>query len=186
MAEINVPSDEEWDLSEILAERKQPTTKVDVYLDEEASFIKDELVRKQAAIPANQKAKLATIDEAIAEIDNRLEEAKFTFHLQAVPARMREDLNSKALSEYPVKRASVLSQDENESERNDRFNQLIWHAMIRDVERNGKHRKVWTPEQIKELYDSLPNHTTAAISTAIRELTEASEKYTVAQQDLDF
>src|SRR5690606_14388489 len=91
---------EEWDLGDVISERKQPTDSVDIYLNEVASFAKAKLM--QAHTNASAEA-VKAIDEQLDQIEKDLDASRYTVHVTAVPSRMREDIASKALARYPLK-----------------------------------------------------------------------------------
>lgn len=176
----------DWDLGEVLAERVQPTDTVDVYLNEQASYTKVGLVKTLSK--ETDADKITAIQEAIDEVDALLEASKYVIHLTAVPSRMREDINSKALSEFPFK-PNVMGYDDPEQARNRqaRENELIWHAQILDVVNpQGKHRRNWSVEQIAAFSASLPTAVQKAVDAKIRELTLSAEEYTIRSKNPDF
>lgn len=176
----------EWDLGDILIERKQPKDLVTVYLNEVASYTKVQLLKEHARTKDGDK--LSELEDAIAEIDAELEKSKYVIHLTAVPPRMREDIASKALSTFPLK-LDILGRDDmaNARQRMEYENDLIWLAQITDVVNpRGQSRKQWTLDQIQAFSQALPTKATQAIDKAIKALSEAAEEYTIRSQNLDF
>lgn len=178
-------SEGEWDLADILTEQKQPTDTVDVYLNPAASYAKAQLVKAHGNASGDDVAK---IDAQIDEVDALLEASHYVVHLRAVPSRMREDTTSKALAKFPYK-LNLLSQDDpaNARERKMYENDLIWLAQITDVVNpRGQHRANWTLEQMQEFVKALPTKAQNTIDTAIKDLTDKAEEYTVRSQSVDF
>lgn len=187
MSEITVPTTGDgWDLMEVLAERTQPTTSVTVYLDEAASFTKNELVQAYSRIPKDDTAARNKAKKAIQDVEKILEKKKYIVNLVGVPTRMREDISSKALSQFPIKRTTLID-DDNAQNRQRQENILMWSAMITGIENpDGKLRTQFSAEQMAELNKSLPVAAINAVDKAIRDLIIAAEKFTVESQDIDF
>lgn len=175
----------EWDLGEVLVERDQPTDKVDVYLNEVASYAKARLMQAHATASADA---VTAIDEQLDKIEKDLENSRYVVHIRAVPSRMREDIASKALAQFPLK-LNMFGQDDssNALDRKKYENDLIWHAQIVNVENpHGRSKTNWTFEQMQKFANSLPTAAQRAIDAKIREVTELAEQYTVKSQDIDF
>jgi hypothetical protein len=184
---ITDPFGDEWDLGEVLAERAQPTDTVTIFLNEAASYAKAQLLKalSKGGIPPEEREKM---EDQIAEWDKQLDERKYVIHLTAVPSRMREDIQSKALSEHPIK-PNLLGQDDplNARARMIRENELIWLAQITKVVNPvGKVKAHWTEEEMRRFSESLPSKAQDRVDKKIKELTAQAEEYTVRAQNLDF
>lgn len=181
----------EWDLGEVLAERKQPVTTVDILLNEAASYAKAELLSAHANVTgdtAKDKEKLAGIEKTIAETNELLEKSKYIVHLTGVPSRLREDISSKAQSKFPIQR-NIMGQEDYavQLERMKYENNLVWLAQITNViNPAGASKKTWTEETMGEFIKALPTKAQQTVDEAIRDLTEKSEQYTVASKNVDF
>lgn len=176
---------EEWDLTEVLVERPQPTDEVPVYLNEVASHAKVALMKAHSRATGEE---LERIDKELSEVEEALERSKYVIHLRGIPSRMREDINSKALSEFPMK-LSVMGYDDplNARERNARENLLLWHAQITNVVNpKGQSKKSWTLDEIEKFAATLPTAAQNIIDQRIKALTEASEKFMVESKNPDF
>lgn len=176
---------DEWDLGEVLAERKQPSTEVTIYLSEELSYAKAELMSNADKV---KDSDLERFNERIAEIDQALEEAKYIVHLTGIPSRMRDDISSKALSQKPYKLDWTGRDDAlNQIEREKIESTLVWHAQISSVDNpHGNSKNSWTIEQITQFHEALPHAARNAVSEAIAELAEKSEQYSVKAKNIDF
>jgi hypothetical protein len=176
----------EFDLGAILAERDQPTTEVTFYLNELASATKDDLVKLAAT---KKGAELAAVEKQIAAVNKELESKKYTVTISAIPNRMLEDIQTKALVEFPMK-LDLMGRDSdavNVMDRNRRQNLLIWNAQIKDVfAPNGSHKPEWTIEETEAFHDHIPAAAQAAINNAIGELRDRADEYVVKAKNVDF
>lgn len=84
------------DLSEILAGRTFPKTKVPVFFDEELQYRLNLLERAMVADPTNKEIE-AKRDELLEE----LKEKKYTVHLVGQPRRLKKALIDLVREEYP-------------------------------------------------------------------------------------
>lgn len=174
-----------WDLSEVLAERAQPTDEVVIYLNEVASFAKSKLLKSLKGLKGEA---LDVVNAEIEELEKDLERTKYVVHVKGVPSRMREDIASKAMHAFPIK-PGVFGQDdpENAKQRMIRENELVWHAQIFDVVNpRGAHKRDWTFEEMQNFANSLPTAAQKAIDSKINEVTKASEEFTVGSKDQNF
>jgi len=175
----------EWDLVDVVAERAQPTTFVNVYLNEVASYEKVQLLKQHT------KAKPSEVDEIdtqLSKVQEELERSKYVFHLTAIPSRMREDIASQAAVKFPIKR-TIFGEDEPENAltRLKYNNDLIWLAQITDVVNpDGKSRKTWTLEEISDFADRLPTKAQQYIDEAIKQLSLEAEHFTASSKNADF
>ncbi len=177
--------DESWDLGEVLAERAQPTDKVTIYLNEVASHEKGKLVAAHAKASADS---VGDVDKLLDEVNATLDESKYVVHLTAIPTRMREDIASKSMAQYPIK-FDLMGRDDpqNQIARTKLEHNMIWHAQITNVVNpKGQSKRDWTLEQIEAFAGNLPVPASRAVDTAIRDLTNSAEKFTVASKDIDF
>jgi hypothetical protein len=175
-----------WDLQEVLAERKQPTKTVAVFLNEVASYGKAELLVIHAKTTDAEALKI--IDDELSNLEADLEASKYTIHITAVPSRMREDIASKAMHAHPIK-SNFMGQDDsaNALERQKYENELVWAAQVFRVDNpQGQSKTSWTFEEMKQFAESLPTAAQRAVDAAIRELTVAAEKFTVESKTSDF
>lgn len=187
VTDIQQPSlaEEEWDLVEAITERQQPKAKLSVYLNEVASARKDALLKRQAKLKAGEE--LDAVERELEQVEEEIQASKYIIYLTGLPSRMREDIASKAMHEVPLK-LDMLGRDDplNALKRKQRENLLSWVAHIEDVERNGKHRRNWTEEQMEAFMDSLPTAVQNAIDNTIKELTTSSERFTADSASPDF
>ena len=177
----------EWDLGEILTERKQPTAEVDVYLNELASHAKAKLVEHMTAakLSSEEHLKLETQIEAL---DAEIESKHYLITVAAIPSRMQEDIQSDAFHKFPIK-VDFISRDDaqNQIDRTKHQNLAIWHAQIKDiVNPTGQSKKSWTQEEIERLRSALPIKAREAVDEAIRDINEKAEQYTTKSKSVDF
>lgn len=186
MTDIVTPDlGDDWDLGELLQERVQPTGVVRFYLAENESAQKDVVVKRLAK--ETDEAKVAELEKDLAELDKAIESKRYIIHLTAVPSRMREDIASKALSQFPLKRDVWGHDEQGQALARMKFeNNLIWFAQVTGVEKNGRVKKIETPDQMQAFADSLPTAVQKRVDETIRELTTAAEKFTIDSADQAF
>jgi hypothetical protein len=182
----NPTEDFEWDIREILVERKQPSDTITVYLSEELSYAKSVAEEALESMDTNNAEAVAVIEAELANINEQLESVKYTFHLTNVPSRMREDFSSKALAEHPQKYTNLYT-DENAVPRMRAETLLLWHALITGVTNpKGQTRHVWSPKEIESLYDQMPSFAKGVINDSINSLKNRSEQHTAKSKSADF
>jgi hypothetical protein len=174
---------DEWDLSEVIAERIQPEDEVSFYLDEYSAYVKSQLVEKLGKATPEEKPE---IEAELEQINATLKAKKYTVHLKGTPSRMREDAHSKALAAYPVKNATLMT-DENASARVRYENDILWHMHITDVVNgSGGHKQNWSLEEIQGFATNIPTSAQNLIDAAIKKLATRVNEFTIASQDSNF
>lgn len=175
-----------WDLTAMVAERQMPTAEVTVYLNEYASHAKVQLMK---ALSKASKEEAEELDKKLAEVDAELEKSKYVVHLEAIPARMREDIHSRALHEFPNKR-NVLGQPADDDPSIERINfesNLLWEACIRKlVTPTGREFESPGPGDIENLSKGLPAAAAVLIDRTIQNLHQDAERYTAESKNPDF
>lgn len=195
------PSTDEatWDLADVVSEnpRLQPTEEVTVYLNEVAAYAKSKV--QDALDKAKDPKEIEKLTKKLDEVNAELEATAYTIHLTGIPSRMREDINSKAMSEHPY-RLDFMGRDEpaNAQARMTRENALLWHAQVVDVVNTaGAHKRDWTvgEKQLDGSYTEgsidlfirqLPTSAQVAVDTAIKELAVRVNQFSVASKSPDF
>ena len=177
----------EWDLAEILTERKQPTAEVDVYLNEFASYAKAKLVEHTASTEMSPEEHLK-LEEQIEALDAEIDSKHYLITVAAIPSRMQEDIQSDAFHAFPIKVDFIGRDDaQNQIDRTKHQNLAIWHAQIKDVlNPAGQSKKSWTLEEIERLRSALPIKAREAVDEAIRDINEKAEQYTTKSKSVDF
>lgn len=187
MSEIVEPSmGDEWDLGDVIQDRVQPTTVVNVYLNEAASYAKAEILAEHGKAKPEQ---IAEFDKALAEIEEQLQASKYQIHLTAVPSRMREDISSKALAKFPIKPDPLWQRDDQQNalERKKYENSLVWLAQITNVVNpRGQSKKSWDQPSMDKFCEALPTAAQNAIDKAIVDLTKKAEQFTIDSASADF
>lgn len=181
----NPTEDFEWDIREILVERKQPSDEITVYLSEDLSYAKSVAEDAIAQLPEGHAA-LPELQASLDEINASMEAVKYTFHLQNVPSRMREDFSSKSLAAHPQKFTNLYT-DGNAVPRMRAETLMLWHALIKGVTNpKGQTRHVFSPEDIENLYDQMPSFAKGVINDSINSLKSRSEAHTAKSKSADF
>ena len=179
--------DSEWDLGEILTERKQPSEEVDVYLNEFASYAKAKLVEhtESAGLSPEERLKLEGQIEAL---DAEIESKHYVITVAAIPSRMQEDIQSDAYHKFPIKPDFIGRDDtQNQIDRMKFQNLAIWHAQIKNVVNPaGQSKMSWTSEEVDRLRSALPIKAQSAVDSAIKDINEKAEQYTTKSKSVDF
>lgn len=175
-----------WDLAEFLADRQQPTATVTVYLNEYASHAKVQLLKAIGSASTSEEPELS---KQLDEVEKQLEASKYEIHLRAIPARMRQNIHSKALSSYPYRKNLLgqLGDDDPTVERVNLENNLLWQACIaKVVTPSGKEFENPTEGDIELLVNGLSSTAQSLIDSQIRELHEEAERFTAEVKNPDF
>ena len=177
----------EWDLAEILTERKQPTAEVDVYLNEFASYAKAKLVEHTTSAELSPEEHLK-LEAEIEALNAEIESKHYLITVAAIPSRMQEDIQSEAFHKFPIKVDFIGRDDaQNQIDRTKHQNLAIWHAQIKDVlNPAGQSKKFWTLEEIGRLRSALPVKAQTAVDDAIKDINEKAEQYTTKSKSVDF
>lgn len=178
---------ETWDLLEVVSERAQPKDTVSVYLNEIASYAKGEIMKEMVAKKDDLEA-LGTLSAELEKIEAQLEATKYTLHITAIPSRMREDIASRAMQEFPLK-LDLLGRDDpiNAIARNKHETKLSWHAQVYDiVNPKGLHKNDFTLEQMNQFAEALGTEAQKAVDRAIESINKRAEEYSVASKSVDF
>lgn len=167
-----------WDLAEVITERKQPTTEVVVHLNEFASHAKVQI--EKALANERDADKVAELEKALEEAEIDLGASKYTITLEAIPVRFRKDINAEANRQFPYRRNPLggLANDDPTQERMELENNLLFAAMLRDVENpKGDSKAEWPKEEAFQFIEALPASGQKAIDQAMRQLHEDAEKH---------
>lgn len=175
-----------WDLAEFLADRQMPETAVVVYLNEYASHAKSKLLKALGTATTEEAVEL---NKQLDEVEEQLKASRYEIHLRAIPARMRENIHSKALSTYPFKKNLLgqLAEDDPTMDRVMLENNLLWQACItKVVSPSGQAFENPTQGDIEMLVNGLPSSAQVLIDTQIKELHESAERFTAEVKNPDF
>jgi len=178
---------DEWDLSEVIAERIQPEDEVSFSFDVAAAYRKSQLLQKLASETDDDKKE--EIRAQLEECEEKLKASRYTVKLKGIPRRMREDINSKMLHQFPLEGREALGVPDAERNtlRKNFENNLLWHAQITDViNPSGLSKRNWTVEQIDAFSEQIPSGGVRAIDAKIRELAEKVDQFIMGSQDPNF
>lgn len=177
---------ESWDLAEVLVERQQPKDFVAVFLNEELTHAKSLIMDAHA----NAKAEnVATLDEQLEKIEEELKKYRYEIHFTALPRRMRDDIESKAMHKFPIKPNMLTGADDpsNALDRGEYQNILLWKAHVENViNPAGASKTNWTEEEMRQLYGRLQIPARNAVIQGINKLNEDTERFTVESKNPDF
>lgn len=175
------------DLGTVLAEREQPEESITFFLNEKLQYARSVLVEQ--AKSAKDPEVASELEGKIGEVDEALAESKYTLTLRGLPQRMREDINSKALAEFPVK-PNFMGYDDsaNAKARAEKENLLLLaSSIVRLVkESTGAEKTQWTAEEVSAFSDTLSLGVLKQVDKVIKELAERVNESALAALDPSF
>lgn len=177
---------DELDLGEVLAERKQPEESVTFYLNEELQYAKSVL---QERILKSTADNVDSIEAELDEVNAALEQCKYTIVLRGLPQRMREDINSKALAQFPVK-PNFMGYDDsaNAKQRAELENLMLLQKSIVKLVKvsTGAEKTQWTDEEVEKFNGTLSLGALKKIDESIKSLAEKVNANAIATLDPSF
>lgn len=179
-------SDDTFDMRDVLANRKYPTTTQRVWVDEEGFFELAALERKAASI-TESGPELEDVERQIQNLKDELNAGAYTYHLRATSRRAREDMQTEALVQFPIKRDPLGREDEKQAwQRGNLLTELYFAAHVTKVVNPAGAEQVWTDENRRDLARAtlgmLPEYSVKALDAAILALRGETEM----QQGVDF
>lgn len=173
-----------FNIVEAIKGRAYPSTKVDVFLDEDTAFRASE-IQEQIQLLTNTADDSDVIDEIDAlkaELDvivKEIEASKYVFLVGGISEGEREDLLNKAIEKFPIEYdesknpfTGEVTKTEAENKSRDRyFTSLLWGAQIRKITAPDGAEQVNIPiATIEELRRSLPIAAIAKINEAVEKV----------------
>lgn len=179
-------SDETFDLRDVLANRKYPTAKQRVWVDEEGFFELAALERKAASITGDVP-ELDDVEQRIQNLKDELNAGAYTYHLRATSRRAREDMQTEALTQFPIKRDPLGREDDKQAWlRGNLLTELYFAAHITSVEDPAGRVQEFTDENRRDLARAtlgmLPEYSVKVLDEAIGALRGETEM----KQGVDF
>jgi hypothetical protein len=180
-----------FDLRDVLADRKYPTARIPVVLNDEVLWDFVELQRQAAE---------AVVDNAIDSEDvQRKLEAKiaerdasvYWIHLRGTSRRHREDIQSEVLSQIPYKPDMYGRDDVARSlKRQQLTTELLFASHITKIVAPNGAEQVFTEENKRDLtrafLDEAPDHAVNIVDNAIAQLRGEEAEQFAKVSDLDF
>lgn len=175
----------EFDLREIAAGRAYPTATVNVWVEERLFFELAALERKQASETDDDAVN--ALESQIQKKREELEASALKVHLRGTSRRAREDMQTKALSQFPIRRDVYGRDDDLQAVNRNRYvTELVFAAHIQSIEAPNGSKQDWTEENRQELarvfLDELPEVSVNIVDKAIVALRGDEEM----QQGVDF
>lgn len=177
----------EWDIAEIIAEVAEvPTESVSVYTNQNASYEMSQLKEMYKEKQISEE-RLAELEDAKEQLQALLEASKYTFNITGISSAQRDSISRKARANYPqkVSHDNFMMEDPAQVElRNEYETLLCWTAQVQSiVNPAGKVNEDFDEAGIKKIIEALPAPARNAVSTSIRELNAAMDRFTVEHKD---
>lgn len=178
-----------FDIRTALTERNYVTTNVPFWVDDKV-FYDLQSVRDQHA-RAIEDAEIKALDERLDQLEKRRDDEAYHIYLRSISNRANEDIISKALAEWPIKRDIYGREDENE--------QMERGKLIREMQVAAHIVKIVNPEGVGQSIDDddrrdvarailaeAPPVSLNVLDQAIAELQKDFKDETLRHQDTDF
>lgn len=181
-------NEDTFDIREVLANRKYPTTSVKIWMDEEVWFEMDALSKKLASA---KKEHLKPLEAQMKELEKRRDEEAFTIHLRAISNRANEDIISRALADIPIIRDLYGRESVERGRERDKLIQEMSFAerITKLVDPRGR-EQVFTDENRRDLtrafLDSAPVFSIEIVDQAIGALANKFAEQRALAQSPDF
>lgn len=177
-----------FDIRAVLSDRKLPEDEVSFYIDEAIGYELEKLSKKIDHLAIlDEKDEYKRVNAELEKLSEQLSSLQYTARARGISQRRKDDILSKALSQFPYKR-DLMGRDEGEQEFNRGNLQmtLFWAAMLYEVEdTNGNVQEV-TPELVDYLRAELPAAAQRAINGLIEDVSGNTDWFRFAAQDADF
>ena len=178
-----------FDIRDALTGRNYVTTHVPFWIDDQIFYEIAMAQDKHNAV--TDPADIAERDRELAALEKRRDEEAYTVYLRAISNRANEDIISKALAEFPIKRDVYGREDENVAlERGKLIRELQVAAHItKIVDPEGNAQPVDDENRrnvARVLIDNAPPISLNVLDQAIQELNKKFNAEQFKQQDTDF
>lgn len=177
-----------FDLGEFLAGANRPTEVVSVYMDEDLGYLINTTNRELQRLSNLGRADEYTIlEEKFLGLIEAAKETRFEVHLKGVSRKMRRDILTSILAEFPSK-TDLFGRPENNAAGQEAYAKKLWSVHIQKIVRaDGSVLEPVTPEDIQVFRDFAPDPAVDAIDGAIAELTDGVKSgFELAAQDTGF
>jgi hypothetical protein len=175
-----------FDLRDVLADRAYPTASVDVWFDDIAGRELDEL--DNAINETSDPKELKKLEAEFEAKRKEFAHKKYTFALQGISQRRREDIQTKGYSEFPIKR-DMFGRDDvaQETQRQYFVRDLLFEAFIVSITNpDGLVQEHPELDVIKTFTGYAPFTAIQKIDLAIGALDSDTDIQRFGQQDADF
>lgn len=173
-----------FNIVEAIKGRAYPSTKVNIYLDEELAFRASELQEKIDSLvnkpdDSDVSEKVDSLKAELETILSELEASKYVFVIGGISEGEREDLLLSAIEKFPMEYeetknpfTSEITKTEIENKQRDRmFTSLLWGAQIRKIiAPDGSEQTQLPIDTIDELRRSLPIAGIAQINESVEKV----------------
>lgn len=180
-----------FDIRDALLERGYPTAQVKIWVSDQI-FYKIEAVEDQIkSVPPKEKAKLAELEGRLEELWRQRDEEAYTAHLRGISIRSGEDIISKALAAWPIRRDMYGREDDAMIlERTKLMREMTLAVHLQKLVNPEGVEQVVTDENRTDLaraiLDHAPKITVNILDQAMTELGKEFNEQIQRQQDPDF
>jgi MoaA/NifB/PqqE/SkfB family radical SAM enzyme len=178
-----------FDIRNALADQDMPEVDVTIFLDEKTGRNIEAVERKIKSLGAKDMDEIKELEGLRDELAAKLDESRFVIHLRGINRTRRNDISTKALSEFPYKRDMWNNDDPvNEANRGAYMDKLMFQAYIVGIsDREGNRQEPddnW-PEVVDMILGSAPQLAIKKIGEALESLIEDVDwtRFTVQEPD---
>lgn len=178
-----------FDIRSALTGRNYVTAFTPFWLEDKVFYDLDAARHEHAE--ATDKAEVARLEERLATLEKERDESAYMLYFRAISNRANEDIISKALAAFPIKRDIYGREDEAQAIERGKFireKQLAAH-MTKIISPEGDVQTVDDDNRIdlaKALLDNAPPVSLNVIDQTIKELNKQFQMEITKQQDTDF
>ena len=177
-----------FDIRTALSGRSFPTATVSIWTDEEVFFRINALEKRLAG--ETDHGKVAELEDALSGEYKRRDAEAIEVTIQAITPRSREDLTTKAFSEFPIKRDPYGREDELQAfKRNRHLKELIFAKYIK-VLKAADGEQVLDDETagdvVRAILDQAPEFSIERLDKAIEQLSIKADAERIASMEPDF
>lgn len=184
MSELNAKT---FDLAAVLAGQDYPEKTVDVYFNEALAFEVTKLDDELKFLKALDDSKYTELQDKFDKLVKDVEQYKYTFHLKAVPSRVKNDIKAQVDRKHP-QRYNQIGLPEPDVMRDRLFASLMMQVYItKIVAPDGAEIIAPSLETITDFMDNAPSHALIKVENAIASFeSEVANGFEVAAKSADF
>ncbi len=180
-----------FDIRNALTDRSYPTAAVDIWVSDEIFYKIDAVTAKINEVPAENKTELADLEGRLEALWAERDKQAYKAHLRGISVRASEDIISKALASWPIRRDYMGREDDAiVMERTKMMREMNLAAhLVKLVSPAGAEQEV-TREDSREIAAAIladaPRITLNVLDQAMTQLSRDFADQIQKQQDPDF